>query len=116
MEDTTDVLNPYVFPATIPREFDPTHIPDFKRFGRVIMARETILLPLSRPWTVIYSLKPQKIDTNTHVNGGSQPWWITMVSSYGESDSAVNAVQSIRSYSLSFAGDVVTEVPVVLPP
>lgn len=105
------VITPYVAPAAVAREFDPSHIPDFKRYGRVVLQRETILLPESRPWSVEYRLRPQKVDTNTWLNGGSQFVWFITQSSYSETDATVNTLQVVRSYSLSFASDVVTEVP-----
>lgn len=105
------VISPYMSPATVSREFDPTMIPDFKRYARVVLGRETILLPGARPWSVEHRLRPQKIDTNTWTSAGHRHTWMYAISSYSERDSVLNTVQVITSFSLSFAGDVVTEVP-----
>lgn len=103
------VLTPFLAPLAITREFDPSHIPDFKRFGRIVMSRETILMAGAAPWHVEYRLKPQKLDSNVYGAGGSQLYWMYTVGSYIEADSVVNSVQAIFSYSLSFTGDVIAE-------
>lgn len=101
------IMTPFLNPLPVTREFDVTHIPDLKRFGRVVMARETILLALQRPWHVEYRLKPQKLDTLVYEQGGGQFYWLYALASYSETDTIGNAVQVIFSYSLSFASDVI---------
>lgn len=101
------IMTPFLSPLPVTREFDVTHIPDLARFGRVVMARETILLPGQKPWHLEYRLKPQKIDTLVFDLGGSQFYWLYALASYSEVDALVNTIQVIFSYSLSFASDVI---------
>lgn len=94
-------------------EWDPSLVPDFQKFGRVLYEREAILLPGGNPLVLVHRFKPQKIDqavfkgelgVGSSVPGGSQLYWMIGVANYS-AEAASAAVHVCVSYNLSFSGD-----------
>jgi len=95
-------------------EWDPSINADFSSFGKIMFKKETLLLPGARPFSVVYRLRPQKIENQvfrgtsgvllTSVPAGAQPWWVYQMVPLINNASADDVI-SIISFNLSFSGD-----------
>jgi len=92
-------------------EWDPTVIPDFYRFGRVLFRKEALLPDVNSSMECMYRFKPQKIDQgdflgSATVPSGSQLWWIVTFAPLIGNLIADN-IPIVKSYNLSFSADAV---------
>lgn len=99
------------------QEFDPSVVPDFHLFGKVLYKKEVLLLPGQQPFEVVHRLKVQKIDQRDF-NGeaaspgdldemaGSQLWWCWQLIPQTENTVADN-YSALLSFNLSFVADAI---------
>lgn len=94
--------------AVTPTSWDPSLLPDFVKFGKVIKSWEFWLLPGQRPMTLVWPLKTRKIDQDVHVTArGQRYWWMFTISNGSNVDGAANVIQYHLSHNLSFVGDAI---------
>lgn len=104
-----------IAPTTVSTMFDPSIVPDFDEFGRIVMMREMTLLPVSNPMEIFYRLPIQKVDqaeylqTSPTIAGGSQFYWYVLVSRMSLiSNLIAPVIRAVSSHNLSFAADADT--------
>lgn len=91
-----------------PTSWDPSLLPDFVKFGRVLRSWEFLMLPGQRPITVKFPLKTRKIDQDIHNSArGQRFFWMFHVSNCSDVDTAANTVTTHFSHNLSFVGDAI---------
>lgn len=89
---------------------DPTVIPDFQLFGRVVKNFDILLLPGQRPVTFFQRIPIQKLDQVVfQANGGNRYWWLYFSSQTSNIDSVNNTLRIQFGHNLSFSADVVGE-------
>jgi len=91
--------------------WDPTVVAGNREYGKVIYAREAMLMPDSQPFECFYKLGVQKIDQDDWVtNYGNAYTWLVLICKMNITE-FVAAVQNVRvvwSHNLSFSGDAIT--------
>lgn len=87
--------------------WDPSLVPDFERFGKVLKSQEFILLPGQRPIEITYRHKIRKVDQAIHNLGGEQMIWIITTSQCSNVDGGTQAVTISNGYNISLCGDAV---------
>lgn len=87
--------------------WDPSVVPDFDRFGKVLFEREFDLPPNNSAMDVCMRLRPQRIDELEDSLSGNKIVWVVLVGQLTNTE-AVNAVENVTvtvSHNLSFAAD-----------
>jgi len=96
-------------PLTVPAEWDPSIFADFRQFGKVLMQKESVLLPGSRPFEVTWRFKPQKIDDNTWSSEqGSQLYWLYSLSQMQNTEPITptpEVITVVKTFNVSLSGD-----------
>lgn len=96
-----------VFPTVESITWDPSVLPDFSRFGRVLNRREAILKGDGEVVEVFFRHRVQKIDQNVYNNGGNRLNWFVLVGQTTNTE-AVPVEETVRiqnSINYSFAAD-----------
>ena len=95
--------------GTVSTMWDPSLIPDFKEFGKIITSREALLLPGSNPLEIYHRLRIQKIDQDVFVDrGGSQFYWYIQVCRLASFNLiTLPRCKIVTSHNISIAGDAV---------
>jgi len=100
-----------ILPSTANAGFDPSLVPDFERFGRIIGSREFWLLPGNKPMEVKYRYRPHKIDQVIHNNDGQQLYWMFTVSGH---QVGAESIVLKAYYNASFSADAIQPTPAPL--
>lgn len=89
--------------------WDPSLLPDFASFGKVIRSYEFLLLSGQRPITIKFPLKTRKIDQERFSTPklASRFYWMYTYSDVSNVDAVVGTIQHHFSHNLSFVGDAV---------
>lgn len=98
----------FTFPVNpVPIMWDPSAIPDFHRYGRVLFRRETILKGDGEALQCYFKFKPQKIDQAIFNLGGSKLVWFIVLSQMTNTEATAVAenVDIVTSHSISFSAD-----------
>lgn len=94
---------------------DPTVIPDFQLFGKVLKSFDLLLLPGQRPATFFQRMPIQKLDQIIfQTNGGNRYWWLYFSSQTSNVDSINNTLRVQFGHNLSFSADVSGQI--ITPP
>jgi len=89
-------------------EFDPTMVPDFNKYARVLYTREVVMRTGDNSFQLVHKLRPQKIDQNTWL-ADEQPtiyWWISLCKA-ANTAATIQTLDIMRSFNLSFSADAV---------
>lgn len=101
--------NPAVlaFPLTVPLSWDPSVVPDFDRYGRVLSRKEAILKGDGECLEVFFRHKIQKIDQAVFNSNGSRLHWFILLSQTSNTEAVPTAetVDIVHSISYSFTAD-----------
>lgn len=87
--------------------WDPSLTSDFAGNFKIIMHREFILLPGSRPYEVFQRIRPQKIDLAEYRLGGNKFHWFYTLSQTTDINALADNVTIVLSYNLSLVGDAI---------
>jgi len=94
--------------SLVPVEWDPSCFSDFNQFGKVMMQKEGVLLPGSRPFEVTWRFRPQKIDDNTWaIEQGQQLYWVYSLSQMQNTNLTGENVTVVKSFNVSLSADAV---------
>lgn len=100
---------PFMSPVNLPIDFDPTLIPDFAEYGKVVTQKEGYLLPGGNPIVCSWRLSPQKLDQGIWAtNRGSQLIWFVQAGHIAGTGLAASDLQVVSSWNMSFSGDAIT--------
>lgn len=90
--------------------WDPSVVPDFTRYGRVVRKWQAILEPKtgSSSVQVFHPLKPQKIDHENFEQKGSQFEWVVGLNKISFNTAGTHTVYVNFGHSLSFSGDEIS--------
>lgn len=96
-----------IFPLTVAITWDPSVIPDFPRYGKVLRRREAILKGDGECLELYYRHRIQKIDQAIYNNNGSRLQWFVLVSqtTNAETIPAPETVDLVCSHNYSFSAD-----------
>jgi len=99
-----------IFPAAVPTMWDPSLLPDFEKFGKVLWKREALLKADGEAVQIYFKFKVQKIDQAVFTQGsirGQTLVWVLHVSQTSNSETTAIAeiVDVVTSHNLSFTGD-----------
>ena len=106
--------NTTVFPAIgtpVPTMWDPSLIPDFERFGKVMWKKEALLKADGESVQFYFKFKVQKIDQAVfnQVGGvrGQQLVWMVLASQLSNTEGAPasETIDCLTSHNVSFSGD-----------
>lgn len=102
-------LAAYLSPNTVPTDWDPSCIPDFQRFGRILYKREVLLLPQAQPFVVNWRHRPRKIDQAAYV-AGKDIYWLTAIGKVSDTLglSTPAAVRETATFNVSWTADFTT--------
>lgn len=92
--------------VTVPLMWDPSHFVDFQDSYSILSSAEYILLPGSRPVSLIRNLKPRKIDFDKYAANEELAYCFT-ISQCTDINVLPDSVVFSVSHSLSFSGDIV---------
>lgn len=91
--------------TSVPTMWDPSHFTDWNQTYKIISSKEYILLPASRPLSLIHKLKPEKIDFNAYTAGQKMLVYCFTMQQVTDVDVLPGSVIFTVSHSLSFTGD-----------
>lgn len=96
-----------ILPANVSTMWDPSTLPDFQRFGKVLFKRETLLKGDGEVTQVYVKLKTQKIDQAVFINGGARLIFMVLVSQTSNTEAVPSAetIDFVVSHNLSFSSD-----------
>lgn len=92
--------------TNVPLLWDPSHFVDFNESFKLLSSREYHLLPGSRPVSLIFNFRPQKIDWDMYRNGEGHLAYCFTVSQCTDIDILPGNVIFSVNHSVSFTGDV----------
>lgn len=93
------------FPATPSTMWDPSLVPDFERYGKVMFKREALLKGDGEAVQVYFKYKPQKIDQAIFSAGGQRLVWMVLVSQLTNPDATAEDLDVVNSQNISFSAD-----------
>lgn len=102
---TKPELPPIAFPANVPILWDPSHVPDFHQYGKVLYKKEWLLKGDSEVCELTHRLRTQKIDRYIYTDNGSRLGFFYLLSQTSNTDSSSEAVTVTSSISFSFSAD-----------
>lgn len=99
---------PAAFPISADNSWDPTILADLsENYGKIYYATEVLISP-GQCFEFKRRLRPHKLEYNTFVNGGNQPFIFWQAINMKAVGGASNAVYTIKGgYNLSFSADAV---------
>jgi len=97
------------FPSPVPTMWDPSTVPDFLSYGRVLFKREALLKGDGEVISCYFRYKVQKIDRPVFLGNGGRLQWFVVVSqtSNTEAIAAPENVDVVLSHNVSFTGDAI---------
>jgi len=96
-------------PSVVGTMWDPSLVPDFVRYGKVMFKREALLKGDGEVISCYFRYKPQKIDQNVFNASGGRLQWFVVVSQTSNTEAVAQAenIDIVTSWNLSFSGDAI---------
>ncbi|QDJ95226.1 capsid protein [Capybara virus 10_cap1_55] len=89
-------------------DFDPTLLPDFQGFGKVMFRKDIYLDDTSNmTGEITFRLHAQRIDQAVYVAGGTKLWWVFIIGPTNTPNAATPqpSLNYFMTYNVSFVGD-----------